>query len=236
MPIEQKHLADALVFELSKCVRVDIRARSVSHLCNIDMDLATTVANGLGMAVPDAAKAAKPTIDLPTSAALSILANGPKSFKGRKMGMVLTDGSSAKLFKALTSALENAGAVWEVVAPKIGGVMLDDGTAVAARHKIDGGPSVLFDAVAILPSAEGAVLLAQDAAAKDFVSDAFGHCKFIGFSDGAKTLFAEARIPPELDEGFLPLKADADIKAFVAQCAELRFWPRELKVDLDAIA
>jgi catalase len=233
MPIEQKHLADALVFELSKCVRVDIRARSVSHLCNIDMDLAITVADGLGMAVPDAAKAAKPTIDLPTSAALSILANGPKSFKGRKMGVLLTDGSSAELFSALTSTVEAAGAAWEVVAPKIGGVTLDDGTAVAARHKIDGGPSVLFDSVAILPSAEGAVLLAQDAASKDFVSDAFGHCKFIGFTDEAKTLFTEARIPPEMDKGFSPLARAADIQPFVAKCAELRFWSRELKVDLD---
>ena len=152
------------------------------------------------------------------------------------MGIMLIDDSSAKLFKALTSTLETAGAVWEVVAPKIGGVTLDDGTAVAARHKIDGGPSVLFDSVAILPSAEGVQLLAQDAAAKDFVSDAFGHCKFIGYADSALAMFAEARIPPELDDGFFQLEAETNVKAFVTACGELRFWPREMKVDLDAKA
>ncbi|MCV4714224.1 catalase HPII, partial [Escherichia coli] len=31
-PIEQKHIGDALVFELSKCERPDIRLRLVSHL------------------------------------------------------------------------------------------------------------------------------------------------------------------------------------------------------------
>jgi len=235
-PIEQKHLGDALVFELSKVTRVDVRARAVSHLRNIDEDLAATVANGLGMALPDPAKAAKPTLDLPTSDKLSILANGPDSFKGRKLGILLTDGSDGALFAALTGAVEAAGAVWEVIAPKIGGVVLDNGDAVAAKQKIDGGPSVLYDAVAVLPSAEGAVLLAQDAPAKDFVSDAFAHCKFIGVGADAEPLFAAARIPPELDEGCVALGSGKDAKAFVAACAALRFWPREVTVDLDAMA
>ena len=233
--IEQKHIGDALTFELSKVVRVDIRARAVSHLRNIDADLAATVADGLGMALPEAAVAARPTIDLPNSDKLSILANGPKDFKGRKMGLLLTDGSRAELFNALTAALDAEGAVWEVVAPKIGGVTLDDGTKVAAKQKIDGGPSVLYDAVAVLPSAAGAALLARDAAAKDFCADAFGHCKFIGFTKDAAALFDAARIP-EMDEGFVQLAKAKDAKAFVATCRTLRFWPRELAVDLDAQA
>jgi catalase len=233
-PIEQKHIGDALVFELSKVERTDIRARAVSHLRNIDEGLAATVADGLGMALPDAARAAKPTIDLPPSAKLSILANGPDSFKGRKLGIFLTDGSDAALFKALTEALDAEGAVWEVVAPKIGGVTLDDGTALAAKQKIDGGPSVLFDAVAVLPSAEGVKALAQDAASRDFVSDAFGHCKFVGVGAHAKPLFDQARVPPELDDGCIPLAKPGDAGPFVAACRALRFWPREMKVDLDA--
>jgi catalase len=235
-PIEQKHIGDALVFELSKVERVDIRARAVSHLLNIDEDLAEVVADGLGLDLPEAAQAAKPTQDLPPSAKLSIVGNGPDSFKGRKVGIFLTDGSAAALFGGLTKALEAEGAVWEVVAPKIGGVTLDDGTRVAAKQKIDGGPSVLFDAVAVLPSAEGVELLAQDAPSKDFVSDAFAHCKFIGYCEEAKTLFAEARIPPDLDGGFLPLQSAKDAKAFVAACRDLRFWSRELEVDLDTEA
>ena len=234
-PIERKHIGDALTFELSKVVRVDIRARAVSHLVNIDAGLAATVADGLGMAVPQAAVAARPTVDLPTSDKLSILANGPASFKGRKMGLLLTDGSSADLFKALTAALDAEQAVWEVIAPKIGGVTLDDGTAVAAKQKIDGGPSVLFDAVAVLPSAAGAALLAKDAAAKDFCADAFGHCKFIGFTADAAALFDAARIP-EMDDGFVQLAGAKDAKAFVATCGALRFWQREPGVDLDAKA
>ena len=233
-PIEQKHIGDALTFELSKVERIDIRARAVSHLRNIDEGLAATVADGLGLALPDPAKAAKPTQDLPPSAKLSILGNGPATFKGRKMGLLMTDGSSAAIFNGLTAALEAEGAVWDVVAPKIGGVTLDDGTAVVAKHKIDGGPSVLFDAISVFPSADGAVLLAGDAASKDFVSDAFGHCKFIGYAPEATPLFDAARVPPELDDGFVPLSKSKNIAAFVKSIGALRFWPREMKVDLDA--
>src|SRR6185369_15630838 len=82
---EQNHIADALVFELSKVERVQIRARMVAHLLNIDTELANLVAKGLGLKeTPKPADAAKPTRqDLKKSAALSIISNGPKSFKGR---------------------------------------------------------------------------------------------------------------------------------------------------------
>jgi catalase len=236
-PIEQKHIGDALVFELSKVERPDIRSRVVSHLRNVDADLAATVADGLGLVLPDTAVAARqPIADLPPSDALSIVKNGPASFQGRKLGVLLSDGADAGLVKALLKAVTTEGAVYEIVAPKIGGVTLSDGTKVGAKHKIDGGPSVLFDAVAIIVSADGAALLASDAAAKDFVTDAFAHCKFIGMSAEAEQIFVGAGIAEQLDEACLPLAKAADAARFIEACRALRHWPRELAVDLDAKA
>lgn len=235
--VEQKHIGDALVFELSKVERADIRSRVVSHLLNIDSDLAATVADGLGMPMPKAATAAsKPINDLPPSDPLSIIKNGPDSLKGRKLGILLTDGADPAVFKALLKAVEAEGAVYEVIAPKIAGVTLSDGTKVAAKHKIDGGPSVLFDVVAVLVSAEGAELLAKDAAAQDFVSDAFAHCKFIAIGAQAQPIFESAGIIDDLDEACLPLAKPGDAKPFIEAARALRHWPRELKVDLDADA
>ena len=236
-PIEQKHIGDALVFELSKVERPDIRSRVVSHLIHIDAALAATVADGLGLALPDPAVAArKPITDLPASDPLSIVKNGPASFKGRKLGVLLSDDADASILKALIKAVEAEGAVYEVITPKIGGVTLSDGTTVAAKHKIDGGPSVLFDAVAILVSGDGAALLARDAAVKDFVTDAFAHCKFIGIGAEAEAIFAAAGIAENLDEACLPLGKAGDAAAFISACRDLRFWPRELEMDLDARA
>ena len=172
--------------------------------------------------------------DLAPSDALSIVKNGPGSFKGRKLGILLTDGADTAIFRALLNAVEAEGAVYEVIAPKIAGATLSDGTKVAAKHKIDGGPSVLFDAVAVLVSGEGAAMLAKDASAKDFVSDAFAHCKFIAVGGEAKPIFESAGIADDLDEACLPLAKAADARAFIVAARELRHWPREMMVDLDA--
>ncbi|WP_422397299.1 catalase [Sphingopyxis kveilinensis] len=234
-PIEQKHIADALVFELSKVERPDIRSRTVSHLRNIDETLAATVADGLGLALPEAAPAARdPIADLPPSEALSIVKNGPGNFKGRKLGILMSDGADAALFNALVKAVHKEGAVYEVVSPKIGGVTLTDGTKVAGRHKIDGGPSVLFDAVAILVSEEGAAELAADPAANDFATDAFAHCKFIAYNSAAEAIFEAAGIAGDLDDACIPIAKAGDAGSFIEACRALRHWPRELALDLDA--
>src|ERR1700761_5879861 len=96
-PIEQKHIADAITFELSKVERPDIRVRVVSHLINIHPDLAQKVADGLGLdELPAAARAARPTREeLPPSPALSLLGKAPGRFEGRKLGVLVSDGADA---------------------------------------------------------------------------------------------------------------------------------------------
>ena len=232
--VEQDHITNALVFELSKVEREDIRARMVSHLLNIDEALANAVADGLGLEdLPAAATAARAPVELPPSDRLSIAKNGPESFKGRKLGILLTDGADAGLFTALTNACKKEGTDVEVIAPKIGGAMLSDGKKIAAQQKIDGGPSVLYDAVALLVSEAGAQLLSADAPTKDFISDAFAHCKFIGHSAAAQPLLEAAGVADAMDEGFIALDASGDAGAFIKTCRALRFWEREVQVDAD---
>jgi len=235
--IEQKHIGDALVFELSKCERIDIRERMVAHLRNIDERLAIVVATGLGLpALPAPAPAASPPLTtLPPSDALSILKRAPGTFAGRKLGILVSDGAPAALVEALVDAFKSLPAVYEIIAPKTAGATLDDGTIAQAKQKIDGGPSVLYDAVVLALSPEGAAMLAKDKTAKDFVSDAFAHCKFIGYTSAAELLLNKAGIAPEdFDEGLIALEGPQDVPVFLAQCGQLRFWTREMTIDLDA--
>ncbi len=235
-PIEQKHIADALTFELSKVETARIRERLVAHLRNIDEDLAGKVANGLGLGdMPDAMpQAREPLMDLAPSDALSIVKNGPERFEGRKLGILITDDADAALFTALNDALEAAGGVTEIIAPTIGGATLNDGVLVPAHQKIDGGPSVLYDAVALLISESGAELLLKDAPTRDFIADAFAHCKFIAYTEASQPLFEKAGIADALDEGCIALGSKASIKSFVDGLGTLRVWDRELGVDDDA--
>jgi catalase len=231
-PVEQTHIKDAFVFELSKVETPAIRARMVSHLLNVDKGLAKSVADGLGLAeLPTPATPARAVIkDLPPSAALSIIANGPKAFAGRKLGILVTDGTDAKLLAALQNAVEATGGVHELIAPKVEGITCSKNMPLLIKQKINGGPSVLYDAVAVIPSAAGAALLANEATAKDFVNDAFAHAKFIAYSADALPLFEKANLAADMDAGFIQLTAPADAAAFVATCGALRFWDREALV------
>ena len=227
-PTEQKHIADALVFELSKVERPDIRARVVSHLLNIDDDLAGAVADGLGIEPPKPAVAAKPTNrKLAPSDALSILKRAPNTFEGRKVGVLLTDGADASLYAALAAAVKKEGATLEVIAPKIAGAKLSDGTLVPAQQKIDGGPSVLYDAVVLLVSDDGAKALKMHKPAQDYVSDAFAHCKFIGYTKSAAPLFEAVALADKLDGGCFAFGSKRDAENFAKSCRALRFWDRE---------
>lgn len=226
--IEQTHIANALTFELSKMQTVAIRTRMVSHLLNIDADLAAKVGADLRLKVmPAPAKAARPTLqDLQPSPSLSILKNGPKSFAGRKVGALVTDGVNEKLLAALGRELRAEGATLKLIAPEVGGVEASDGSWHDADEKLEGGPSVLFDAVAILPSTEGAETLAPLPAAKDFLNDAVAHRKLIAYTSAAELLFAKTGVAENVDDGFILLTTPADCKTFVATCRKLRFWAR----------
>lgn len=231
---EQQHIAAALTFELSKCKLPVIRERVVSHLLNIDDGLAHTVADNLGLPkMPKPADAAMPTRqDLPPSPALSIVENGPRRFEGRKLGILVTDGTDAALLKALQNALKKAGASWELIAPKIGGISASDKSHIPADQKIDGGPSVLYDAVALLPSETAMADLLKEATARDFLADAFSHCKFIGYVAAAEPLFAKAGIDA-MDEGCIELSGVKQAAEFIDALGDLRLWAREPVVKME---
>ena len=116
------------------------------------------MAEGLGVArLPEALKPARPPLrDLAPSTALSIQLNGPSSFAGRKLGILVSDGTDARLLGALRQEAGEQGVTVNIVAPTVGGVELSDGKRVPADQKVDGGPSVLYDAVAVLVSVAGA--------------------------------------------------------------------------------
>jgi catalase len=229
--VERRHIADAFTFELSKVERAEIRTRIVAGLRNVDEDLAATVAEGLGLRElpPATAPARQPDRGLAPSPALSILGRGSGSFAGRKLGVLVTNGADAAALAALRAAAAAEGTTVEIVAPAVGGVDISDGTTVRADQQIDGAPSVLYDAVAILAAPGAARVLAARPAARDFVTDAVAHCKFIGYTSGAAGLFEAVGLPADPaggDAGFVSL-GDHPPADFIARCRQLRYWNRE---------
>ena len=115
----------------------------------------------------------------------------------------------------------------EVVAPHTGEITSSDGDSIMVDEKVDGGPSVLFDAIVILPgSDDGVKMLADMPPAITFVSDAFNHKKFIGYVEDAMPLMKKAGLSEMLDEGCMQLTNNKTTDEFTQNCRDIRFWQR----------
>ncbi len=217
---EQAHIASSFVFELSKVGVLDqVPPRMLANLRNVDEDLARRVADGLGLDLPAKAKAAREPVEMDPSDALSIHKNMKDTLDGRTVGILYADGSDAGEIDAVIAAVDAAGGKPVLVAPKVGGATLSDGSKRKADGQLAGTPSQLFDAVAIILSDDGCKTLVKEGAAVQFAMDAFGHLKAIGASPAAKPLLDKAGVEP--DAGVTGLG-----KEFVA-AAKQRFYARE---------
>ena len=222
---EQAHIASALVFELSKVEQMHVREAMVGHLRHIEEDLSKRVAAGLGFAkMPEAPVASSPVLKMKSSPALQIIGKMKDTFLGRSAGILIADGSDGVVIKRIKKAVIDAGGSVKIVAPKVGGAKLADGSMMEADGQLAGTPSVLFDAVAVILSDEGGKALSKESAAIDFVSDAFVHLKAIAVDKGGHALLKVANVGQ--DAGVVDA---SDKDAFIA-AAKTRQWGREKSV------
>ncbi len=222
---EQAHLASALVFELSKVDHLHIREAMVGHLRNIDEDLAQRVANGINLdKLPPAPKPAAPVQDLAVSPALQIIGKMKDTLEGRMVGILIADGSDKKSIDAISKRVAAEKATVKIIAPKVGNIKLADGSLLKADGQLAGTPSVMFDAVAVILSTDAAAMLGKEAAAIDFVRDAYGHLKAIGIDEGGQALLQTAGVDP--DAGVIEITAP---DKFIA-AAKTRQWDREATI------
>jgi catalase len=226
--VEQNHIVAALIFELSKVETPAVRERVVSHLLNVDDGLSAKVAAGLGIGKVEPFKAAVNPHDMEPSPALSIVAKAKPTLEGRCLGLLVTDDADAALVNASVKAATTAGAKVKIVAEKIAGATLSDGKLLPADQRVEGGPSSLFDHVAVIASDDGAERLASMGAAQDFVRDAYAHLKVLGFTPNLAPLFTKAGLAEDtLDEACIRLTKSDDAKQFVTRASQGKFWARE---------
>jgi catalase len=222
---EQAHIASAFVFELSKVVTLHVREAMVGHLRHVDADLAQRVCDGLGLqALPPSPPAAAHVQDLPFSPALGTIDRMKDTLEGRCVGILVADGSNADAVDALCKAIEQAGASVKIVAPKVGGAMLDNRLLMPADGQLAGTPSVIFDAIASVLAPEMGEKLSHDAAAVDWFRDAYAHLKAIAGCPATHLILEAASLEP--DAGVVAID---DLSGFIA-AAKTRQWAREAQV------
>ncbi|MCF0050552.1 catalase [Dyadobacter sp. LJ53] len=252
---EKNHIVDALSFELGKVTVPAIRERMLGILSLIDKDLAGQVAFALRLPVP---KSLEQPINhsvpadgdpadfesyifegsLTSSEALS-MANTPKdSIKTRKIAFLAADGVDAASLLTVKAALEGAGAVVEILAPRHNYIVAENDEKIPVSHSLLTAASVFYDAVYVPGGTNSVATIEADADAVHFLNEAFRHCKAIAAHTDAiqvleATYFAK-KMPADfsdksiLAEGVI-VGTDTDGLAdkFILAIAQHRFWERE---------
>ncbi len=235
-PIEQAHIARALRFELTKVQVPAIRERVVSQLVNVNEQLARTVADGLGIELPDAQPPVVPRNNRPEvkkSPPLSLLARpGDGSIRTRRIALLVANGVNGESLRQLHQALSAHGAVPRYVGAKLGTVQSVDGEGIDVEVTLETAPSVTFDAM-VLPDGEAAAAaLAAVGQALEFIKDQYRHCKPILALGSGERLLEAATIPKQLADGgadpgiLLSGGARDAAPAFVAAIARHRHFER----------
>lgn len=224
-PIEQAHIASAIVFELSKVETPYIRERMVAQLLTVDETLGKRVADGLGMkSVPKPIEPTVPVQNLPLSPALQLIGKAKPTLEGRKVAILVADDSNAEMVEKYKAAITAAKATPFIVAPKIS-ITLNNGETIAADGQLAGSPSVLFDAIVSIIMPEQAKKLAKVSEAIAWFKDAHAHLKAIAYC-GATDEFILIPQHIEKDASVVALK---EIDTFIEK-AKSREWDREPNV------
>lgn len=225
-PAEQRHIAAAFRFELSRVQTPAIRQRVVSLLVNVDEELAKNIAHNLGFEVP----AAQPALvdisskSIQPSPPLSLLTRpGKKGIEGRRIAMLVGEGCDGVIARLIYGILLEEHAVPRFVGARLGRIIVNDGSPLEVDISIEAGPSCLYDAV-IIPGDGEQSSLVNNGQALEFLRDQFRHCKPILAVGSAQALLAKAGITPlvQPSEGAKPsertkanerTKVDETIKA-----------------------
>ncbi|WP_353149686.1 catalase [Pollutimonas bauzanensis] len=232
---EKNHIIAAFRFELSKVTVPGIRERTVSMLRNVSDELASGVASGLGMELPDPMPKAieqTPTPEVDVSPALSLTARpGNGGVRTRKIAILVTDNVDGASVMAIANALIAAGAVVRMVGGRVGSFATTDGQVLDADASLENNPAPLFDGVVIPDGKKGIQTLAADGRATEFVREQFRHCKAILAVGNGALLLDAAGVPNKArDTDGLIQSATSDKKAtdkFIHALGQHRHFARE---------
>lgn len=187
-PVEQKHLIEAGGFELGKVEDFGVRQRMINLFNEVDHEMATAIADKIGIPPPPAVKPPPPT-NPAKSPPLSQEFYSPKdTIASRKVAILIADGFDDESVKLIKTVLTEGGAMPVLVAPARGAVKGASGKEETAEQSFSTAKSTIFDAVYV-PGGQSAEKLGKMGVAVHFVNEAMFHFKPVAASGvGVKLL------------------------------------------------
>ncbi len=214
---EKEHIIQAFSFELGKCKEKNVRIQVLEMFANVDLHLASKVAENLGLAVEGNPEKK----NTKTSPVLSQL-NTVMKPDTRKIAVLVGDGFDDGLLEVIQS-LKEKGTMPEVISDHHGSLKGANGSTLQVDHTFLTADSVLFDAVYIVSDAGKTNMFKKQAML--FIQEAYTHYKPIGSSYKGDQVLSDLNLNGQVGV-FTNEKGEVFVNTFIQAISKHRFWDR----------
>ncbi|MFC5465117.1 catalase [Lederbergia graminis] len=219
-PIEKEHTIEGFSYQLGRVKSASVRQQNVELLGNIDTELATIVAENIGVNPPSTTPVSVET-KYPSLSQYST----PRYAQTLKVGILVGNGFNSREVTSVINTLNQNGVFYWIISETLAPVTGDDGTQLKVDHTILTASPYLVDALYVV----GGQAKRQpkfNTAITNFVHVAYKNYKPIGVASTGQSFIQ----PTEKNNlaGVVFAANNANFgRDFVSAIAQQRFWNRQ---------
>ncbi|WP_059103586.1 catalase [Shouchella shacheensis] len=214
-PVEKQHIIEAFSYQLGNVQSASVRQQVVDMYVNVDKEMASIIADNVGVDRPSGSH-----VPVSTSYPSLSQANQPTYAYTQKVGVLIGDGFNRDEVTSVLNTLKQQGVFVEVVSDQLGTVTGSDGTEIKVDQSFLTSSPFMLDALYVVGGhSNNEVKFNQDLTM--FIREAYEHYKPIGVATTAQSYFQHAS-PGVVFAADNPTFADE----FVAAIGQHRFWDR----------
>ncbi|MFE4810008.1 catalase [Peribacillus simplex] len=222
--VEKEHIIQAFHFEVGKVKSKDVQQQIVEMFSNVDVELAKTIAIGVGVNPP--ANKSEVKMDL-ASPALSQEQMKVNTAATRKVAILAADGFNGSEVNQVLESFKSAGITAEIISLNRGVITSSEGQQAEVNQTFLTADSVLFDAVYVAGGQESVDALKASKEPIYFVDEAYNHFKAIGAGkEGAEILSKAGIVSNDPASGIVAVTDNNSSTAFIEAIAKHRHWSR----------
>ncbi|MDV6377885.1 catalase [Sporosarcina sp. GW1-11] len=220
-PPEKQHIINAFSFELGKVNSVHVRQQVVDMFCNVDKEMATTIAMNIG-------------VNKPTGEQVNVSASSPALSQEHtnhfayslKVGIIIGNEFTDQEVKSTIENLSKYGVWVYTIGEKIGTVKGKNGLAINISDTFLTTAPVLFDSLYVVGgSAENQAKFNSESVY--FINEAFKHYKPIGIASTGNSLFKAS--DTKKGAGIIQAENTSEFSDdFIRAISQQRFWERQI--------
>ncbi|WP_042149002.1 catalase [Paucisalibacillus sp. EB02] len=218
-PIEKQHTIEAFIYQLGKVKSESVRQQNVDLLANVDKELATIVADNIGVNPPSGSH-------VPVSISYPSLSqfNTPRYAVTQKVGVLVGNGFNGREVTSVLTALQQQGIFVVVISEKLGTVTGSDGTKLKVNDIFLTLSPYLVDSLYIVGgSASNQERFNSDVT--NFIHEAYKQYKPIGVATTGQSFIQTSNNNNLAGVVFAANNPNFE-RDFVTAIGQMRFWNR----------